>query len=78
MHTKPPLTSPADILRQLKLLRYDPANGRGRARKIPIRYVAEMAGVHRATLYRAIHGQVSDKTLEALSPVLIMLQTDGT
>jgi hypothetical protein len=71
----------AEIVRQLRLLRYDPDNRasvRG-GRKIPLKRVAEMAGLHRVTLYRAIfEGQISDKTREALSPVLIMLQTDRT
>jgi hypothetical protein len=69
----------AEIVRQLRLLVNDPDNRasvRG-GRKIPLKRVAEMAGLHRATLYRAIFdGRISDKTRKALSPVLIMLQTD--
>jgi hypothetical protein len=70
-----------EIVRRLRLLRYDPDNRasvRG-GRKIPLKRVAEMAGLHRATLYRGIfEGRISDKTRKALSPVLIMLQTDRT
>jgi hypothetical protein len=58
------------------MLRYSPDNRasvRG-GRKIPLKYVAWLANLHRATLYRAImNGQISEKTREALSPVLIML-----
>jgi hypothetical protein len=67
-----PLMSESDIVRGLRRLRYDPANGRGRGRKVPIKCIAEEAGVHRATLYRIIcDGRVSDKSREALSLVLI-------
>jgi hypothetical protein len=69
--------SEQEIIRRLQMLRYgsdNRANVRG-GRKIPLRYVAEMAGVHRVTLYRAIlQGRISGKTREALSPALIMLQ----
>jgi hypothetical protein len=71
--------SEQDIIRRLRLLRHDPQNradSRG-GRKIPLRWVAEMAGLDRATLYRAIwSGRISEKSRAALSPVLIMLQTD--
>jgi len=68
--------SAPDIVRELKRLRYDPANGRGRGRKVPLKYIAEMAGLDRATVYRIIRDRrISDKSREALSPVLIMLQT---
>ena len=67
----------AEIVRELRLLRNDDANRapvRG-GRKVPLIRVAKMAGLHRATLYRAIfEGRISDKTRKALSPVLIMLQ----
>ena len=70
--------STEEIIRRLRLLRYSPhnrANVRG-GRKIPLRYVAEMAGVHRVTLYRAIlRGRISDYSRSVLSPVLIMSQT---
>ena len=72
----PPLISASEIVRELTRLCYDPANGRGKGRKVPIKRIAEQAGVHRATLYRIIRdGRISDKSREALSPVLIMLQT---
>jgi hypothetical protein len=65
-----------EIIRRLRSLRYSPDNRapvRG-GRKIPLNYVAEMACLHRVTLYRAIlDGQISEKTRKALSPVLIML-----
>jgi hypothetical protein len=66
-----------EIVRRLRLLRHGPENRasvRG-GRKIPLKCVAELAGLHRVTLYRAIfEGRISDKTREALSPVLNMLQ----
>jgi len=69
----------AEVVRRLRLLRYGPDNRasvRG-GRKIPLKRVAELADLHRVTLYRAIfEGRISDETREALSPVLIMLQTD--
>jgi hypothetical protein len=68
--------SDQEIVRRLRMLRYSPDNWapvRG-GRKIPLKYVAGVANLHRATLYRAIiSGQISEKTREALSPVLIML-----
>jgi hypothetical protein len=70
--------SEANLIRQLRTLRHSPDNRasvRG-GRKIPLRHVAEMAGLHRATLYRAImENRISNKSREALSPVLTMLQT---
>jgi hypothetical protein len=67
----------AEIVRRLRLLRYDDANRapvRG-GRKVPLIRVAKMAGLHRVTLYRAIfEGRISDKTRKALSRSLIMLQ----
>ena len=72
----PPLISASEIVRELTRLCYDPANGRGKGRKVPIKRIAEQAGVHRATLYRIIRDRrISDKSREALSPVLVMLQT---
>ena len=81
MPTELPLMSEANLIRQLRTLRHSPDNRacvRG-GRKIPLRHVAEMAGLHRATLYRAImENRLSDKSREALSPVLrIMSQTRG-
>jgi hypothetical protein len=66
----------AEIVRELRRLRHDPANGRGKARKVPIRRIAAQAGLSRASLYRAINeGLLSDNSREALSPVLTtMLQ----
>jgi hypothetical protein len=71
-----PLMSASDIVRELRRLRHDPANGRGKGRKVPLKHIAEQAGVHRARLYRAINqGRTSDSSRAALSPVLaIMLQ----
>jgi hypothetical protein len=67
--------SDQEIVRRLRVLRYSPDNRaavRG-GRKIPLKRVAEMAGVHRVTLYRAIlKGQLSGKSRVALSPVLMM------
>ena len=67
-----------EIVRFLRLLRYSPdnrANVRG-GRKIPLRYVAEMANLDRATLYRAMmEGRLSERSRAVLSRVLIMLQT---
>jgi hypothetical protein len=77
----PRLMSAPDIVRELRRLRYDPANGRGRGRKEPLKRIAEQAGVHRATLYRIIcDGRISDKSREALSlgRVLITLVRDNT
>jgi hypothetical protein len=72
---EPRLMSSADIVRTLTWLRYAPANGRGKGRKTAIKGVAEAAGVDRATLYRIIQtGQISEKSREALSPILLMLQ----
>ena len=69
----------AEIVRELRLLRNDDANRapvRG-GRKVPLIRVAKMAGLHRVTLYRAImQGRISDKSQEALSRALIMLQKD--
>lgn len=70
--------SASEIVRELTRLQFDPANGRGKGRKVPFRHVAEMAGLHRATLYRAImEGQISDKSCEALSPVLLFMSQTG-
>ena len=67
-----------EVIRRLRFLRDDlenRANVRG-GRKIPIRWVAQMAGLDRATLYRAIwYGRISERSRAALSPVLVMLQT---
>jgi DNA-binding phage protein len=66
----------AEIIAVLRQLRFDPANGRGKARVVPLKRIAEQAGVNRALLYRAINeGRLSDSSREALSPVLIMLQS---
>ena len=73
---KPQLLSAEEIICLLRTLRYSPDN-RGSVRggrKIPLRRIAEMAGVHRARLYRIIQdGRVSDKSREALSPVLLFM-----
>ena len=72
---EPALMSAADIVRTLTWLRYAPANGRGKGRKTAIKAVAEAAGVDRGTVYRIIQsGRVSEKSREALSPVLLMLK----
>ena len=66
------IDSASEIIRELRRLRYDPANGRGRGRKLPLKRIAEQTGVHRATLYRVIRsGRVSDKSRAALSLVLV-------
>ncbi len=71
-----PLMSASEIVRLLRRLRHDPANGRGKGRIVPLKRIAEQAGVNRALLYRAIkEGRISDNSRAALSPVLmIMLQ----
>ena len=65
--------SEEEIIRQLRMLRYSPDNRaavRG-GRKIPLRHIAEMAGLHRASLYRAMmENRISDKSRAALSRVL--------
>jgi hypothetical protein len=62
------LTSASEIVRELRRLRYDQANGRGRGRKVPLKRIAEQAGVHRATLYRIIRdGRISGNSRVALS-----------
>jgi hypothetical protein len=75
--TKHILLSAEEIIRRLRMLRYGPDNRvsvRG-GRKIPLKYVAWLANLHRSTLYRAMRdGRISDKMREALSPVLIMLE----
>jgi hypothetical protein len=66
------LMSASEIVRELRRLRYDPANGRGKARKVPLKRIAEQAGVHRMTVYRIIWGgRISDKSRVALSLVLV-------
>jgi hypothetical protein len=66
------LMSASEIVRELRRLRYDPANGRGRGRKVPLKRIAENAGVHRATLYRIIRGgRISENSRVALSLVLV-------
>jgi hypothetical protein len=40
----PPQMSASEIVRELRRLRFDPANGRGRSRKVPLKCVAEHAG----------------------------------
>ena len=79
--TKHVLLSADEIIRWLRLLCYSPDNRalvRG-GRKIAIKYVAWLANLHRATLYRAItSGRISEKTREALSPVLILLKESST
>jgi hypothetical protein len=78
MPTEPPLMSRADIIRKLAWLRYAPDNGRGKARKLPLKRVAEMAGLNRVSVYRVLWtGRISDRSREALSLVLDMLQTGG-
>jgi hypothetical protein len=78
MQAKQPPLGESEIIRELRRLRHDPANGRGKGRKVPIRRIAEQAGVHRATLYRAIvEGRISDKSCEALSPVLLFMSQTG-
>jgi hypothetical protein len=65
----------AEIVGELKRLRHDPANGRGKGRIVSLKWIAEQAGVNRSRLYRIMSdGRVSDSSREALSPVLIMLQ----
>jgi hypothetical protein len=70
--------SASEIVHELRHLRFDPENGRGKGRKVPLKRIAEQARLHRATLYRAIiENRLSDKSREALSPVLLfMSQTD--
>jgi hypothetical protein len=66
------LMSASEIVRELRRLRYDRANGCGRGRKVPIKRIAEQSGVHRMTVYRIIRdGRVSDKSRIALSLVLV-------
>jgi hypothetical protein len=69
-----------EIIRRLRLLCNDPENRasvRG-GRKTPLLHIAELAGLHRVTLYRAIwSGRLSEKSREALAPVLNMLQTNN-
>jgi hypothetical protein len=71
---EPRLLSADEIIRQLRWLRYAPDN-RARVRggrKEPLKRIAENAGVHRATLYRAINeGRISDNSRVALSLVLV-------
>jgi len=73
--------SDQEIVRRLRMLRYSPDN-RAPVRggwKISIKYVAWLANLHWATLYRAItSGRISEKTREALSPVLILLKESST
>jgi hypothetical protein len=68
--------SDQEIVRRLRMLRYSPDNRapvRG-GRKIPLKYVAGVANLHRATLYRVIMGgQLSERSRAALSAALIML-----
>jgi hypothetical protein len=72
MLTEPSQMSASEIVRELRRLRYDRANGRGRGRKEPLKCIAEQAGVHRMTLYRIIRdGQISENSRAALSRVLI-------
>ena len=72
---EPPLLRSPDIVWKLRWLRYAPANGRGRGRKTAIKWIAEAAGLHRVTLYRIIRtGQISEKSRQALSSILIMSQ----
>jgi hypothetical protein len=70
----PRLLSVEEITRQLRTLRYSLEN-RARVRggrKQPLKRIAEQAGVHRATLYRAINeGRISDNVRAALSLVLM-------
>jgi hypothetical protein len=68
------LTS-AEIIAALRRLRYDPANGRGKGRKVPLKWIAAQAHIDRTLLYRAVNdGRLSDSARQALSPVLLMLQ----
>ena len=72
--------SKQEIIRQLRLLRFSPenrANVRG-GRKKPLKLVAELAGLHRVTVYRAIwSGQLSKPSRTVLSPVLVMQTGEG-
>jgi hypothetical protein len=71
---KPRLLSVEEITRQLRTLRYsldNRARVRG-GRKVPLKRIAEQAGMHRATLYRIIWGgRISDNSRVALSLVLM-------
>jgi hypothetical protein len=70
-----PIMSASEIVRELRRLRHDPANGRGRGRLVPLKWIAEQAGVDRARIYRIIReGRVSSSSRDVLSPVLIMLR----
>jgi hypothetical protein len=72
--------SEQEIIRKLRLLRCSPenrANGRGGGKK-PLKLVAELAGLHRVTVYRAIwSGQLSERSRAVLSPVLVMQTGEG-
>ena len=73
--------SDQEIERRLRMLRYSPDNRTPGAWRleISIKYVAWLANLHWATLYRAItSGRISEKTREALSPVLILLKESST
>jgi hypothetical protein len=69
-----------EIIRRLRSLRYSSenrANVRG-GRKTPLKLLAELAGLHRVTLYRAFwYGRLSERSRAALSPVLIMHTGEG-
>ena len=76
-NTSQPL-SEEEIIRQLRIFRYAPENRAARrgGRAVPLKFIAELAGFNRRTLYRLIMGgPVSLRSRSVLSRVLIMLQS---
>ena len=74
----PQLLSEEEIIRQLRLLYYGSENRaavRG-GRAVPLKFIAELAGINRSTVYWLIMGGpfFSQRSRSVLSRVLIMLQ----
>jgi hypothetical protein len=63
--TEIPVMAAAEVIHWLRRCRHDRSRGR-----FPIARIAAMSGLHRATLYRAMTGDVSVETCAALTPVL--------
>jgi hypothetical protein len=74
--TERPLLSASEIVHELRRLRFDPANGRGKGRKVPLKRIAEQAGIGRVTLYNIIRdGRISDRCRSSLGPVVVMYKS---
>lgn len=57
----------AELVRRLRAIRYDPRKSR---RPLPLKRIAERAGLSRELVYRAILGHMTEATRLALSAAM--------